>query len=59
MSEADIRDRLSSQRDQTLAADPRYAAQIKKADEAHLLCVSTDEHIVTIDESRIDARPEA
>jgi hypothetical protein len=58
MSESDIRDRLSSQGYRTLAADPKCAAQIKAADEAHLLCVWTDEHIVTIDESRIDARPD-
>jgi hypothetical protein len=32
---------------------------IKGADEAHLLAVWTDEHLVTIDSSRIDARPEA
>jgi uncharacterized protein (TIGR02118 family) len=58
MSEADIRDRLASQGYKTLSADPKYAAQIKKADEAHMLCVWTEEHIVTIDDSRIDARPE-
>ena len=57
MSESDIRDRLSSQGFRKLTSDPKYAAQIKKADEAHMLCVWTDEHIVTIDESRIDERP--
>jgi hypothetical protein len=58
MTESDIRDRLSSQGNKTLAEDPKYAAQIKKADEAHMFCVWTEEHIVTIDDSMIDARPE-
>jgi hypothetical protein len=58
MSEADIRDRLADQGYKTLTADAKYAAQIKQADEAHMLCVWTNEHLVTIDGSRIDARPD-
>jgi uncharacterized protein (TIGR02118 family) len=58
MSEGEIRDRLAAQGYRTLAADPSGPARIKAADEAHMLCVWTDEHIVTIDRSRIDARPE-
>ena len=58
MSESDIRDRLASEGYKKLASDPKYAAEIKKADEARMLCVWTGEHIVTIDESHIDERPE-
>jgi uncharacterized protein (TIGR02118 family) len=57
LSEPDIRDRLRDQGYKSLAADPTAATKIKAADEANLLAVWTDEHIVTIDESRIDARP--
>jgi hypothetical protein len=57
LSEPDIRDRLRNQGYKSLAADPTAATKIKAADEANLLAVWTDEHIVTIDESRIDARP--
>ena len=48
---------MAQQGYKALGADPKYAALIKRADEARMLCVWTDEHIVTIDESRIDARP--
>jgi hypothetical protein len=57
MSESDIRDKLRQQGYKSLADDASAAAKIKAADEANLLAVWTDEHIVTIDASRIDARP--
>jgi len=58
MSEEAIHARLAEQGYQTLAADTRIPAQIKSAATANALAVWTSEHIVTIDESRIDARPD-
>jgi hypothetical protein len=57
MSEESIRDKLRSQGYAKLAEDPKAAAQIKDADANGALAVWTWEHIVTIDDSRIDARP--
>jgi len=58
LSESDIRDKLSDQGYKSLIADPTAAAKIKAADAANLLAVWTSEHLVTIDSSRIDARPD-
>jgi uncharacterized protein (TIGR02118 family) len=56
-SEDDIRQRLEKEGYRTLAADPAAAIKIKEASKAGLLAVWTAEHLVTIDESGIDARP--
>jgi uncharacterized protein (TIGR02118 family) len=58
MSEDEIRDRLQSQGYRTLASDDAAVRNIKAAAAAGMLAVWTQEHIVTIDASRIDARPE-
>jgi uncharacterized protein (TIGR02118 family) len=58
MSEAEIRARLEQQGFRRLAADPEAPARIKAAAQAEALAIWSDEHIVTIDSSRIDARPE-
>ena len=58
MSEDDIRVRLREQRYRTLAADAEIPRKIKAAAAANALAVWTGEHMVTIDGSRIDARPE-
>jgi uncharacterized protein (TIGR02118 family) len=58
MGEAEIRARLEQQGFRRLAADPEAPARIKAAAQSETLAVWTDEHIVTIDSSRIDARPE-
>ena len=58
MSEDEIRARLAEQGYTALAADPQAAGKIKRAAERDALAVWTDEHLVTIDESRIDVRPE-
>jgi uncharacterized protein (TIGR02118 family) len=58
LSENDIRDRLRREGFSGLAADPRAPGQIKDASAAGCLAVWTTEHIVTIDESHIDARPD-
>jgi hypothetical protein len=57
MSEEEIRARLAEQGYDALAADPGAPAAIKRAAEDEALAVWTDEHLVTIDASRIDARP--
>jgi uncharacterized protein (TIGR02118 family) len=57
MSEEDIRQRLMGQGYATLAADRDAPRKIKTAAARQALAVWTGEHIVTIDESRIDARP--
>jgi uncharacterized protein (TIGR02118 family) len=57
MSEEDIRQRLMGQGYATLAADRDAPRTIKTAAARQALAVWTGEHIVTIDESRIDARP--
>lgn len=58
MTEDEIRDQLRSQGYKTLAADPDGPRKLKAADDAGALAVWTWEHIVTIDDSAIDARPE-
>ena len=59
MSEDDIRKKLRDQGYKTLAADPGAPHTLKEADASGALAVWTREHIVTIDESAIDARPDA
>jgi uncharacterized protein (TIGR02118 family) len=56
-SEDDVRARLAEWRYTDLLKDPNAAPQIKAAAAKDCLAVWTDEHLVTIDESRIDARP--
>jgi len=58
MSEDEIRAKLESQGFTSLAADPNGPRTIKSAAEAGALMVWSPEHIVTIDEAHIDARPE-
>jgi uncharacterized protein (TIGR02118 family) len=58
MSEGEIRSRLEQQGFTALAADPSIPGKIKAAAEAGLLAVWSPEHIVTIDDVNIDARPE-
>jgi uncharacterized protein (TIGR02118 family) len=58
MSEDEIRARLREQGFATLAADPDTPGRIKSAARSGTLAVWTAEHIVTIDEAHIDARPE-
>jgi uncharacterized protein (TIGR02118 family) len=58
LSEGDIRARLEKEGYVTLAKDTRVPGQIKDAVESGHLAVWTDHHIVTIDSSRIDARPD-
>jgi uncharacterized protein (TIGR02118 family) len=58
MSEDEIRTRLEKEGYAALAADPEAPRKIKAAALAGALAVWTPEHIVTIDESRIDARPQ-
>jgi uncharacterized protein (TIGR02118 family) len=57
-TEASVRERLESEGYGPLAADPAGPAKVLAAARAGLLAVWTPEHLVTIDESRIDARPE-
>lgn len=58
LSEEEIRARLAKDGYVTLVADAKAPGQIKAASERGCLAVWTGEHLVTIDESRIDARPE-
>jgi uncharacterized protein (TIGR02118 family) len=58
LSEDEIRARLQEQGFVSLAADATTPRTIKAAAESGNLAVWTHEHIVTIDSSRIDARPE-
>jgi uncharacterized protein (TIGR02118 family) len=57
LTEDQIRSRLREQGYRSLADDASAPARIRAADEAGHLAVWTDEHIVTFDASRIDARP--
>jgi len=57
MDEEAIRLRLSEQGYAELAADPTAPARIKAAAAGEALAVWTHEHLVTLDESHIDARP--
>ena len=58
MSEDDIRKRLESEGYVSVAADPSAPAKIKAAAAAQKLGVWTPHHLVTLDDSHIDARPE-
>jgi uncharacterized protein (TIGR02118 family) len=57
-SEDEIRRRLEKQGYRALAADPDIPRRLKTAAMTATLAVWTPEHIVTIDDARIDARPE-
>lgn len=56
-SEGEIRERLRREGYAELAADMAAPARIKAAAAANKLGVWTPDHLVTLDESRIDARP--
>jgi uncharacterized protein (TIGR02118 family) len=58
LSDDDVRQRLADDGYQALAADTDIPRQIKSAAAAKALAVWTSEHLVTIDGSRIDARPD-
>jgi uncharacterized protein (TIGR02118 family) len=58
LTDEEIRSRLQEQGYRSLAAEPAAPEQIRAASRAGLLAVWTPEHLVTIDDSRIDARPE-
>ncbi len=58
MSEEEVRRRLADEGCETLAADPDAPRAIKAAAARECLAVWTRKHIVTIDASRIDIRPE-
>jgi uncharacterized protein (TIGR02118 family) len=58
LSEDEVRERLQKDGYKRLAADPDAPRQIKDAAAARALAVWTWEHIVTIDSSQIDERPE-
>jgi uncharacterized protein (TIGR02118 family) len=57
LSEEEVRQRLAEEGYAALAADPDVPRLIKAAAAAEALAVWTPEHLVTIDASRIDARP--
>ena len=56
LDEEQIRERLRSE-GYSLADDPDAPAKIKAAAENDMLGVWTPEHLVTLDDSRIDVRP--
>ena len=58
MGEDDVRARLADDGYAALASDPDAPRKIKTAASRQALAVWTREHLVTIDDSRIDARPE-
>ena len=58
MDEAAIRERLKDNHYFTLAADPDAPAKLKKAAANGALAIWTDKHLVTIDDSAIDVRPD-
>jgi uncharacterized protein (TIGR02118 family) len=58
MSDDEIRNRLEKEGYVSLAADSTVPEKIKAAASKNLLGVWTPHHLVTLDESRIDARPE-
>ncbi len=58
MADDEIRARLAEQGYASLAADPAAPGKIRAAAANEALAVWTHEHLVTIDDSRIDARPE-
>jgi uncharacterized protein (TIGR02118 family) len=57
-TEASVRDRLKRDGYEALGGDPDAPSRILAAARAGLLAVWTEEHLVTIDALRIDARPE-
>jgi hypothetical protein len=57
LDEDGIRERLRREGYAALAADASAPAKIRTATEAGKLGVWTPEHLVTLDDSRIDARP--
>jgi uncharacterized protein (TIGR02118 family) len=57
MSEDEIRARLEQQGFASLAADPAGPGNVKAAAESGSLMVWSPEHIVTVDDAHIDARP--
>jgi uncharacterized protein (TIGR02118 family) len=57
LSEKEIASRLAAQGYAALATDPETPRRLKMAADGQALAVWTDEHLVTIDPSRIDARP--
>jgi uncharacterized protein (TIGR02118 family) len=59
LSEDAVRQRLADHGYAELAADPDGPRQIKAAAANRALAVWTDEHLVTIDATRIDTRPTA
>ncbi|HEX5140265.1 MAG TPA: EthD domain-containing protein [Dehalococcoidia bacterium] len=58
LTEAEMRDRLRREGYKALSEDPNAPALIQQAAAKGKLGVWTPEHLVTLDESRIDARPE-
>ena len=58
LSEDEVRERLRREGYFALANDPQAPAMIKAAAQARRLAVWTPDHLVTLDDSRIDARPE-
>jgi uncharacterized protein (TIGR02118 family) len=58
MSEGDVRNRLAQWHYSELLKDTTAPGKIKAAADADCLAVWTNEHLVTIDSSRIDARPD-
>jgi uncharacterized protein (TIGR02118 family) len=58
MAPEEITRRLSEQGYASLAANPQAPAILKRAGAAEALAVWTHAHLVTLDESRIDIRPE-
>ena len=58
LSPDEIRSRLVAEGYDSLAADESAPAKIKRAAEHKLLAVWTPWHLVTLDDSRIDARPQ-
>jgi uncharacterized protein (TIGR02118 family) len=58
LDEAAVHQRLVEGGFSELAADPGAPSKIKAAAEGRTLAVWSAEHLVTIDESRIDARPQ-
>ena len=58
LSEYEIRARLQREGYRSLAQDPSAPAKIRAAAAAGKLGVWTEHHLVTLDESNIDARPE-
>jgi hypothetical protein len=57
MTEDEIRERLQREGYAEVAADPDAPGMIKAAAARGQLGVWTPDHLVTLDESRIDARP--